>query len=577
MKSLVQQIKAKGWSLKTVIFVAILVNTMLALLVCSTFLLTGFNRTVVDSALQSTAQSTQNIARVISSFVAEKRDQLEGIEAIWLDDNQENKEELLQAIFDLNSDIVTISVYDQWGTLVTCVKDDDAILKSNYNDNNLSFDLESIVASGGFYISAPHVNNLFYAQYPWVVTFSMETHGAQGALYYVSMDIAFSKISQYIDKISIGSRGYVYVADPDGQVIYHPKQRLIYSGLMDENMEILPQLYANGTASSETSIYGLTQVDSTNWNIIGVSSVEEMVSEKNDEFIAYGVIVILLSILLTLTLGSALSTGLTRPFQTLIDKMLHFDKDIDSFQRLGLDGFEEVRQLNATFNNMGVSIQELKDRVVYEEKELRKSELKALQSQINPHFLYNTLDSIFWLCQEKGNEDAAKMVAALSDTFRISLSRGKDTITIKDEIQHAQSYLFIQNIRYQDDFTYDIQVEPEILQCKCLKILLQPFIENAIYHGLNRMVDAGEIIIRGYSQGQDIIFEVTDNGIGMDQDQIDHLYKQNSDKAGVGVKNVHNRVKIFYGADYGVSVESELDEGTTVRIKIPRTEGDDHA
>ena len=213
------------------------------------------------------------------------------------------------------------------------------------------------------------------------------------------------------------------------------------------------------------------------------------------------------------------------------------------------------------------------NQVRQEEISLRKTELKALQAQINPHFLYNTLDAIGWLCEEERCQDAVEMVNALAKLFRISISKGHELITIQKEVEHARSYLKIQNFRYKNQFSYDFQIEEDCLQYYCNKITLQPIIENAIYHGLDRMVDEGHIQIGIYSEGEDVIFRVEDNGVGMSEEQCRSiLHKEPGDNSGIGIKNVNDRIKIYFGKEYGLSIESELDVGTCVTIRMPKVE-----
>ena len=222
-------------------------------------------------------------------------------------------------------------------------------------------------------------------------------------------------------------------------------------------------------------------------------------------------------------------------------------------------------------------IQKLMEQVRQEEITLRKTELKALQAQINPHFLYNTLDAIAWLCEEGRNKDAEDMVTSLAKLFRISISKGHELITIEKEIQHAQSYLRIETFRYKNQFTYTFDVDENCLGYLCNKITLQPIIENAIYHGLNRMVDEGEITIRIREDGDDIILSVEDNGIGMTEEQCQEiLRKEPGDRTGIGIKNVNDRIKIYFGEEYGLTITSELDEGTCVDIRMPKVEKGDY-
>ena len=212
-----------------------------------------------------------------------------------------------------------------------------------------------------------------------------------------------------------------------------------------------------------------------------------------------------------------------------------------------------------------------------EEITLRKTELKALQAQINPHFLYNTLDAIAWMCEDGKNEDAEEMVTALARLFRISISKGHELIPIEKEVEHAKSYLKIENYRYKNKFTYSFEVEESCLSYLCNKITLQPIIENAIYHGVKQMIDEGEIWIRIFEDGEDIIFQVEDNGIGMTEEQCrEILRKEPGDRTGIGIKNVNDRIKIYFGSNYGLNITSELDEGTCVTIRMPKVREEEY-
>ena len=203
----------------------------------------------------------------------------------------------------------------------------------------------------------------------------------------------------------------------------------------------------------------------------------------------------------------------------------------------------------------------------------RKSEFDTLQSQINPHFLYNTLDIIVWMIENENSDKAVNIVTALAKFFRISLSKGKNIITVKDEVEHVRNYLMIQNMRFKNRFEYSIDVDEKVLSYSSLKLMLQPLVENAIYHGMEFMDGDGEIDVKVFKEDNSLYFTITDNGLGMSEDMVETLLSKDfvpSKKgSGIGVKNVNERIKLYFGSEYGLKVESEPDEGTKITIHLP--------
>ena len=211
--------------------------------------------------------------------------------------------------------------------------------------------------------------------------------------------------------------------------------------------------------------------------------------------------------------------------------------------------------------------------LVAEHNAKRKSEFDTLQSQINPHFLYNTLDIIVWMIENENSDKAVNIVTALAKFFRISLSKGKNIITVKDEVEHVRNYLMIQNMRFKNRFEYSIDVDEEVLSYSSLKLMLQPLVENAIYHGMEFMDGDGEIDVKVFKEDDSLYFTITDNGLGMSEDMVETLLSKDfvpSKKgSGIGVKNVNERIKLYFGSEYGLKVESEPDEGTKITIHLP--------
>lgn len=281
---------------------------------------------------------------------------------------------------------------------------------------------------------------------------------------------------------------------------------------------------------------------------------------------------LLLLVLFTAVCSSLVfSRMISKPVKNLIKAMGEFEGNASDFIYHPVEGSREIGALSQSFGHMVVRIQQLMEKVREEEITLRKAELRALQAQINPHFLYNTLDSIGWMCEEERTREAVEMVNALAKLFRISISRGHEIISVEKELEHARSYLKIEKFRYKEQFSYSFDVDEECLKYYCNKITLQPIIENAIYHGLDRMVDEGEIRISVKSRENNLIFMVEDNGIGMTKEQCREILEGTSgDKTGIGIRNVNNRIKIYFGEEYGIRIDSELDEGTKVIITMPK-------
>ena len=228
--------------------------------------------------------------------------------------------------------------------------------------------------------------------------------------------------------------------------------------------------------------------------------------------------------------------------------------------------------LTKSFNTMTRRIRNLMDQNIHEQEEKRRIEMKALQSQINPHFLYNTLDSIIWMAESGKNQEVVLMTSSLAKLLRQSISNEEEIVTVKSEFEYAGSYLTIQKMRYQDKLEYSLELDPEAARATIIKLALQPIIENAIYHGLKYKEDRGLLTVTGVRDGDDVVIEIRDDGVGMDEETRRHIFdehKVNYRSNGIGVYNVQRRLKLFYGNSYGITYRSEKGVGTTARIRIP--------
>ena len=519
-----------------------------------------------ENAATTSNQAVTQVRNMVEDYALDMKEMVSKIEQSMESGNLQ-RDEFINNLVHVRNDVVAVTTYDNEGNLLNWWADTGEIKKDIYK--NLSY--VPVVKENILNISKPHVETLFHSEYPWVVTISQKMRDKDGQDILVCMDIRFSHIAKYVDDVGIGKHGYCYIEDQDQNIIYHPQQQLIYSGLKNE----IKRDKTDGIYTEENVIYTTQDLESCNWSIVGVCYVEEMVTSKVENMVGLLIIILVVVIVCAFLSGITISKLFTKPASQLAGAMREFEKHTENFTFEQNGGTTEIYDLSNSFEHMVVKIQKLMEQVRQEEITLRKTELKALQAQINPHFLYNTLDAIAWLCEDGRNKDAEEMVNSLARLFRISISKGHELITIEKELQHAESYLKIEKYRYKDQFEYIEDIDEECLQYLCNKITLQPIIENAIYHGLNRMVDEGEIRIGIHQDGDDILFTIADNGVGMTKEQCEEiLHKEPGDRTGIGIKNVDDRIKIYFGEEYGLEIESEVDEGTTVKIRMPKiTEG----
>lgn len=523
--------------------------------------------------LMSSAQenSRQVVSQATDTIEITKRGMEKDLENIISGISTLNFSEEIQNHLDLSSgirsDIAAIFIFNKEGNILHYGAKGKT-LKSGAG--NLSFDKKIYENSDKYIIMEPHVQNVFSGEYPWVVTVAR-----QGRLkfypeeVYIAVDFQFSSLASYVDNIKIGQRGYCFIMDETGEIVYHPQQQVLFAGVKHEDVQKLSRL-KDGVHPQEDVIYAMETLESGDWRIVGVSYTSELIDEQIGRITSVVFAIAFAGILLSAGMCIVFSRILSRPIRNLAGAMQAFETDVEKFDYQMEGRISEVSSLSSSFAHMVYMIRELINKVKAEEISLRKTELKALQAQINPHFLYNTLDSIQWMCEQEKTKDAVKMVGALARLFRISISRGKELIPIKDEINHAKSYLVIQSYRYKNQFTYEFIVDETILDYLCNKITLQPILENAIYHGIGRMVDEGKVTVIAKQEEGDIVFSVEDNGAGMTKEQCESiLKKERSDSSGIGIKNVNDRIKIFFGEEYGIRIESELDVGTTITIRFP--------
>lgn len=558
--------------LSTLTIVCIGIAVTAAVAICVSLFSAVYSRSILRDASVNSEQAVSQTTVEVSNYLEGMKDKLEKINAQMTKSKSiEEFTNNIEIAAELQNDIYAIIVYDEDGNVLNSVSESGTMRDEIHHD--LSFDKDIFENSKDYILTPPHVHTLFDGDYPWVVTIAQkEYQSLYNKNIYIAIDFKFSEIAKYIDHVGIGRHGYCYIIDANGNIVYHPQQQMIYSGLKDEENKKVCQL-KDGVYPEKNKISTLKTTQDGRWRIVGVHYTDELRTERHTQIFTGIVISLLCCTFIAFVMLLVFSKIVNAPVRELVRAMKSFEEAADSFEyEAPQQSATELQVLSDSFEHLVKRTKQLMEQVRNEEIILRKTELKALQAQINPHFLYNTLDSIQWMCEQGNDDDAVKMVGALAKLFRISISRGHELITIRDEIQHAQSYLIIQSFRYRNQFEYSFNVEEELMDCLCNKITIQPLIENAIYHGIDRMVDEGEINITvKESDDNDILIIVEDNGVGMTEEQCKKiLSKERSDSCGIGVKNVDDRLKIYFGEKYGIQIESELDVGTKVTVRIPK-------
>ena len=456
-----------------------------------------------------------------------------------------------------------------------------ARFRKNFKAEDEEWFVNALNKTENIHFTLPHVQKMFEKgdnSYKWVISMSRAveiTVGGSTEQAVLLIEMAYQGLEEVLDEVTLGNGGYIYLMDSKGEIIWHPKYELIASGRVKEN-NLVAAGYDDG--SREEIFNGTRQtvvtktVGYTGWKLVGVikGTGISLNMLKTRLFIVF---VILLIIFIVILINSYISFRVTNPIREL-------EKSVKALEEGNLDadiymgGSYEVQHLGKSVQDMKFRIKGLMQDIVNEHEEKRKSEFDSLQAQINPHFLYNTLDIIVWQIENEKQSEAVHTVTALARFFRLSLGKGKNIVTVKDEIDHVKNYLMIQHMRFKNKFDYEFDIAEDVLELPSLKLMLQPLVENAIYHGMEFMDGDGMIMVKAWRKEDELYLSVADNGLGMTEDKVEMILTGESTSgngrgSGIGVKNVNERIKLYFGEAYGITIDSEPDEGTTVIIHLP--------
>ncbi len=586
--NLITRMFGKFKSIQSTMLVSFSALMVLAMLVFMVIAMRYTSGTIYENSINYMSQIIQQVnydidtyieyMENISSVIAKSSD----VPRYLFDQNQTEaemeaeKERILtqfQTIMESRDDIYNVAAVAKNGRYIINRGEDE--LTAYVDIESLDWYQAAMESKSGIAVSSSHVQNAIQSSYKWVITLSRalvnNQTGEREGLFFV--DLNYSAISDLCNNNSIEEKGYIFVLDAEGNIVYHPKQQLMYGGLKTENIDAIMECREDSLIIDEggdSKLYTMSKSKKTGWTVVGAAYTSELL-KNNEQAQMWYLLVASILLLAVIGISSIISREITKPIRSLRDSMRkvqngQFDTHVEVITE------NEIGSLGRSFNLMTSEIQALMEQNVYEQKQKRKSELKALQAQINPHFLYNTLDSIIWMSEAGENDEVVEMTSALARLLRQSISNDQEEVELEKEIEYVKNYLTIQKMRYKDKLEFFIYVDPRVAHVPIIKLVLQPLVENAIYHGIKYKETKGNLKIYARPVDGRVEIVVADDGIGMDEDVMEHIFdehRKEQKRNGVGVPNVQKRLKLQYGSEYGIRYESVKGAGTKAVITIP--------
>jgi len=430
-------------------------------------------------------------------------------------------------------------------------------------------------------ITGPQVHEFLMGNTEQTISLSRMINSSENGSFagVIVIDMNLNQIEEICDSSDMIEHGSLCILNGNGELVYKTESA-------DENYDLskeetLKELRQTINTEEDVEKFvalgdgeyqiGREKMNAAGWTLISIIPKQSIMQSIHTTVLYLALTGILLNIVIVLALNSILNK-VVQPI-SLLKKSMDEAEAENLKVRVSVAGRDEIGMLAKSYNKMMERIEYLMNQVVREQEEKRKFELQALQAQINPHFLYNTLDSIIWMAETK-NDKVVPMTEALAKLFRLSLNKGNEFITLGQEMEHVQNYLLIQSMRYTDKFDYEIMIAEELRSCRTIKLLVQPIVENCIYHGIKKQKGKGKIQVFTYKEDGNIYIEVIDDGIGMTEEMCIHVLDRNTKAekrmgSGMGVWNVNERIKLYFGEIYGLTFESKAGKGTKVTICLP--------
>lgn len=476
------------------------------------------------------------------------------------------KDEVIEYVDHLNQTIGT-QYGNPWGTFA--IGSTDGIgyvgLNKTIDISNRPYFIEGLSTSEEYLFSNPVLSKTDNSV---ITILHYPLRNEQGHYGFINAAINLHHLTDIVSNIDFYD-GESFIMDTSSN-LYTKVQTISAQDTENIMNNVMLHLDTTSSFSLDKYTYYYTKIPANeNWYLCTKVETANLTKETSS-FILMLTSLLVLFTLITIVVCIYLSRSITKPISNLNETMQKASSNLQIVA--DQSDIEEINSLSYSFNQLIQKIDNLLKKIKEDAKLQRQSEIKVLQAQINPHFLYNTLDALNWKAVQHQDAEMTTLIRSLCDFYRISLSNGDEFIPIKDEIKHVECYLKIQSIRFKNQFTYDLEVEPHLLSMYCLKILLQPLIENAITHGLRPLDHPGKIHIRIFTQDNNIIMTVEDNGVGMSEQMLDEVNNGLSNQAlhKYGLYNINQRIRLTYGETYGIHIQSQLNSGTKVTVTIPQ-------
>ena len=571
-----------GFDIQSIIMTVLTALTIITTVIMGLLLYNRFKMAIKQTAVTNTENMVENTVEKLDADLLNVRQITNAVNYNIIQEYDISSRDFnrqFSLLYEINADkIQSMALYDDKGNLLTAepvTVQKDAVEPSEqdwYQDAEA--DIENI------HFSIPHIQNLFVDgtyRYYWVVSLSRSVDindGEQPGSGVLLVDMKYSVIEDTLARINDASNGiYYYLCSRNGQMIYHPRGTDMDRGYFKEEYRDAAT-YEDGTyeltVNGRTSNVIVNSVAYTGWKVVGVVPESVQIASIN-RFRYYIITTVIILMMMLLGVNRIISKKISRPILKLNESVKAYEAGGPTDIYIG--GSSEIRHLGYSVQKSYEQIEALMQEIIREQTERRKSEMDALQSQINPHFLYNSLSLINWKAIEYEQEDISEITLALSNYYRTSLNKGKNILSFEQELSNMQSYLKIQQIMHDNSFDVVINVSEEVMPCESLNLILQPLVENAIDHGIDLLTDRkGVITVEAKMQTDEegkklVCVTVSDNGVGMDKETAQNFLTVQS--KGYGARNVNDRIRLYYGESYHLEVQSIPDEGTTITIKFP--------